>query len=287
MVTITTFTDPMMGLSYESEPVFRRLETHYGTSVKFKYAMGLLVRDVYDFVNPADLASGKAVAIERYNTRLAKIYESEEAISGMPINMQGFALFDVEHTSTLPLNLAFKAVETFAPQLAEIFLYNLRYATIVDCRPTTHLDEILDVAHHIGIDRNQFLEVYNSGETEKHLLDDLRQMAYLGIHSLPAYLLEHEGHSVLVNRLIAYDEFVPIIGELTKGQLRPSAPQRSTDSVLDLMQRHPLLSPIEIREAFDFKTTDDVMQFLQPLVKSGKTEIINVYHGQFVKLKQE
>ena len=112
-VIINTFTDPMMGLSYECEPLFRRLEAHYGDSIEFRYVMSGLVRDVYQFVDKTDLRFGKEEAIKRYNKRLAKIYEDEESISGMPINMNGFCLFDTEHTSSIPLDLAYKAVQCF------------------------------------------------------------------------------------------------------------------------------------------------------------------------------
>ena len=71
-----------------------------------------------------------------YCKRLAKIYEDEEQLSGMPICMSGFCLFDEEHTTSMPLDLAYKAVQLTAPDKAERFLYLLRYATIVNTRPT-------------------------------------------------------------------------------------------------------------------------------------------------------
>ena len=49
-VLITTFTDPMMGLSWECEPVFRKLETHFRNKLEFRYLMAGLVRDVSDFM---------------------------------------------------------------------------------------------------------------------------------------------------------------------------------------------------------------------------------------------
>ena len=142
-VVITTFTDPMMGLSYECEPIFRKLETHFRGQIAFRYVMSLLVRDVFELVDPADMEQGKETAIRNYNARLARIYEEEEAISGMPICMNQFHLFSTEDTSSLPLNLAYKAAQLAAPELADLFLYNLRYATIVECRPTTRIEEIL------------------------------------------------------------------------------------------------------------------------------------------------
>lgn len=48
MLKITTFTDPMMGLSYESEPFLRQLETHFSQQICFVYAMGGLVENVTD-----------------------------------------------------------------------------------------------------------------------------------------------------------------------------------------------------------------------------------------------
>ena len=144
-ITITTFTDPMMGLSWEYEPTFRKLETHFSGKIEFRYIMSVLVPDVYRLVNCGDLNVSEEFALKNYNERLAKIYESEEAISGMPINMNDFHLFSVEHTSSRPLNLAYKAVQLIDRSKANLFLYNLRYATVFECRQTTKLDEILEV----------------------------------------------------------------------------------------------------------------------------------------------
>ena len=134
-----------MGLSYEIETVYRKLETHFGDRIELRYCMSLLVRDVRDFMLSQERAMEKKAGIETYCKRLAKIYEDEEQISGMPICMSGFCLFDEEHTTSMPLDLAYKAVQLTAPDKAERFLYLLRYATIVNTRPTTHFDEILRV----------------------------------------------------------------------------------------------------------------------------------------------
>ena len=44
-IILTTFTDPIMGLSYEQEPVYEKLAEHYGDHLIFKYVMAGLVRD--------------------------------------------------------------------------------------------------------------------------------------------------------------------------------------------------------------------------------------------------
>ena len=86
---LTTFADPMMGLAWEQEPVYRRLETHFRDQLEFRYRMVPLVPDVMRLVDPRDLPLGEAEAIRRYNARLADIYLEEEPIGGLPIVMDG------------------------------------------------------------------------------------------------------------------------------------------------------------------------------------------------------
>ena len=285
-ITLTTFTDPMMGLSYECEPIFRKLETHFAGQIEFRYSMGLLVSNVYELCDCNELAQSPALAVHRYNARLAKIYENEEQISGMPINMDGFILFSTEQTSSLPLNLAYKAAELTAPKLADRFLYNLRYATIVETRPTTKLEEILKVVRQTGIDEKLFLQHYQDSSAETALDGDLTRMHALGIHTLPAYLLEYDERQMLIKHLIGYDAFIDAIRELTDGRIHPQLVEQSLKSVRQLLEQHPLISPIELREAFDFNTTDDVRQFIQPMVDSGEVSIRNVKRGWFI-VKEE
>lgn len=280
-VKITTFTDPMMGLSYECEPMFRKLETHYGDQIEFEYVMSGLVRDVYDFVYRADLRFDKAEAIRRYNKRLARIYESEEHISGMPINMNSFCLFDTEHTSSIPLNLAYKAVQLIAPEKADLFLYNLRYATIVDCRPTTHIEEILEVVRKTGIDVDRFMTAYNDGSAQAELDKDLALFKRLGLHSLPAYLIQYGEKGYLI-QTFSYTDFLSVIDKITDGKIQPQAVEKSMENIKKLIEKHPLISPIEIKEALDFDSTEEVEEAIKPL---EDIEIVGVHHGWFIKKK--
>lgn len=43
-ISLVTFTDPMMGLSYECEPIFRKLETHFAGRIDFHYVMSQIGR---------------------------------------------------------------------------------------------------------------------------------------------------------------------------------------------------------------------------------------------------
>ena len=121
-IIFTTFTDPMMGLTYEMEPIYDRLKHEYGDWIEFRWVMRLLVRDVSDFMKPQERAMEPEAGIRAYNARLAQIYKSEESIGGLPINMKGFCLFDAEHRTSKPMNLAYKAAQLADPEKADDFL---------------------------------------------------------------------------------------------------------------------------------------------------------------------
>ena len=207
-ITITTFTDPMMGLTYECEPIYDRLETAY-PQIRFQWVMSVLVRDVSDFMLPGE-------TIPQYNKRLAKIYESEQSIGGLPISMPDLRLFDEEHRTSLPLNLAYKAAQLADRDKADIFLKNLRHATVVDVRPTTHFEEILRIVRNTGIDEAKFVKHYNNGSAQTELSKDLQLVGELGIHTLPAYMIQCGESTVIVRSMIDYENFVSIIEQLRK-----------------------------------------------------------------------
>ncbi|MGI6056752.1 MAG: hypothetical protein ACOYBD_07210 [Bilifractor sp.] len=82
-----------------------RLKQNYGDQIEFRYVMSLLVRDVSDFMTQEERIMDAESGIRKYCERLAGVYKSEESIGGLPINMEGFCLFDTDHRSSKPLNL--------------------------------------------------------------------------------------------------------------------------------------------------------------------------------------
>ena len=213
-ITLTTFTDPMMGLSYECEPVYERLAEHYRDQLDFKYVMSGLVRDISDFMLPEELSLPTDEGIHAYNSRLAQIYKSEESIGGLPINMNGFHLFDAEHRSSYPLCIAYKSAQLADSRKADEYLFRLRRATIVEVRQTTKTSELVAVAGEVGIDKDVFLHFFEDGSAEQTFESDLSLTRSLGIRALPSCLIECNGNSVLVSGMIGFEGFVEEISRL-------------------------------------------------------------------------
>lgn len=198
----------MMGLTYECEPIYDKLKNRY-PQIEFRWVMSLLVRDVSDFMLPNE-------TIAQYNKRLGRIYESEQSIGGLPISMPDLHLFDEQHRSSLPLNLAYKAAQLADIDKADEFLLNLRHATIVDVLPTTHFDVILKVVRDTGIDEDKFTQYFNDGTAQAELEKDLAFARELNIRALPAYLIQYGRRAVVVRSLIDFENFVSMIEQLKK-----------------------------------------------------------------------
>ena len=91
-VNLTVFTDPMMGLSYESEPILDALDRRYGKRLDIRYVMSVLVRDVCDFMTPTERAlPPEEAALEQDRTLTCRL-----GIHSLPtyvIQHRGKALF--------------------------------------------------------------------------------------------------------------------------------------------------------------------------------------------------
>lgn len=281
-VTILHFTDPMMGLSYECEPIFRKLETHFEEKIIFKNVMAVLVKNVFDFVNPADLSISMNFALEKYLVKLAKIYQSEEIITGMPILMQKCKIFSEKNLSSLPLNLAYKTAKIVDAEKAENFLYNLRFATVVEGRITTDFAEILKIVAESKIDTEKFKKVFEN-DAEKFLQEDLEFCEKLFIRTLPSYLIEYDGEAKIFHGLLSYEDFVEIISEMTDKKIHPKKFAATEENFKKLLNRHQKISSLEIKFAFDFENLEDAEKFIFSYAEKNFLEIKKVKNIYFIE----
>lgn len=282
-IELTTFTDPMMGLSYESEPFFRGLQTHFGEKIHFRYVMAGLVHDVRQFMIADDFAEGEERALCRYQRRLAHIYQSEEYISGMPINLtaDNLRLFTPENLSSLPLNLAYKAAQLATPCRADAFLYRLRFALIAECRPLGEWQAVRQVADEADIDLAEFDRHIDNGNANAALAQDFAEWQSLGLFSLPSYRLTYQGKSLILKGVINFDGFMDAIAKLTDHAVQPTLPEISQVAVANLLKSHPLMSLVELQHAFDLTSPEQAETIIRPLIEQEKVHVFSVGKGHF------
>lgn len=213
-ITIFVFTDPMMGLSYEHEPVLMQLRQEYREKLGIQYVMSGLVRDVSDFMTTEERMLPAKEGIRQYNSRLAGIYLDEIPVGNLPMNMENFHLFDPEHRSSWPLDIAFEAVRLINPNKADEFLYALRQTTILEGKQTTKTEVLADVAESVGVDRKVFLDCFEDGRAEECFREDLDMARMYQVHSLPSYLIRGEEKEVLINGMPDFRQFQELINKV-------------------------------------------------------------------------
>ena len=244
--------------------------------------MSVLVKNVLDFVNPADLSVSMNFALEKYLVKLAKIYESEEKISGMPILMKKCKLFSEKNLSSKPLSLAYKTALIVDKEKAENFLYNLRFATVVENRITTNFEEILKIAEESKIDAEKFKKVYEN-DSEKALDVDLKFCEKLFIRTLPIFLIEYDSEGKIFHGLLSYENFVEIISELTQKKILPEKFEATEENLKKLLKRHQKISSLEIKFAFDFEKIEDVEKFIFSYAEKNFLRMKKVKNIYFVE----
>lgn len=126
--------------------------------------------------------------------------------------MEGFRLFDKDHRSSYPLDIAFHAAKLTDPSKAQRYYHNLQTATIVNTRQTKKEEELVKIAEETGIDPETFIQHFHDGSAAKAFEVDPALCRTLNIHSLPAFLIQTETKSVLVQGLLSFEQFSRIIG---------------------------------------------------------------------------
>lgn len=269
---ILTVADPMMGLLWETWPTHRKLETHFPGQLTFGTLMGQLVKDVYALVDQQVLRRyGKTVALNQYWVQLMQIYLQEADEAGMPIRMgQGERLFDATHLSSVPLNKGLRAIAPQDARLEDQVLYELQYDTVIANRQTTDQAYLSELATRFGLTATQFTQRFTSEHVTRQLAQEQQLIQQVQVDRLPAYVLIYGDKSYVVKGAPKYAEWVEMIQKISGGKITPTTVAFNRATVTDFLERHPHISSLELKEAFDVADEATVIQTLTqaPLTKT-------------------
>lgn len=262
-LVITTVADPMMGMLWETWPTMRKLETHYGEQLEFKFLPGQLVKDVYDLVDQnVRQRYGDRVALNQYWVRLMQIYLQEEQIGNMPIYMGGNQrLFDEHHLSSVPLNQGLLAIVGDQPSRMDQVLYEMQYDTVINNLQTNDIKYLATLAEHFGLTAEEFVTRYHSAAINQELNNSEQARQQLQIDQLPAYLLTYQGKTFVVKGLPKYEDCQRLIQQVTHGAITEQAVKFNSAAFENFLKKHPHISLLELQTAFD-ADEQDIMDVL-------------------------
>lgn len=193
-----------------------------------------------------------------------QIYLQEEKIAGMPIYMGGNErLFDETHTSSVPLNKGLRAIAGHDAKLEDQVIYEMQYDTVVEDRQTTDLKYLTELAEKFGVDPAQFKKRFNSTGIDNELEQEQQIMQQTQVDQLPAYLLTYNDKTYVVKGLPKYSEWLKLVDQVSQGKLKQQDVEFSLDAVSTMFDRHPHISSLELKEAFDLDNEQEVIDLLK------------------------
>lgn len=273
------FTDPVCTWCWGSEPVLRKLETHYGDQLRIGFVMGGLVKDIHDFYDSHNGIGGDA---EQSNAQIVKHWLEASERHGMPVKSEGFHLFSNECSSTYPQNIAYKAAQMEDQTLADRFLRRIREASAAEARQTSRLEILIELAAEVGLDVADFVERMNDGSAEAAFEQDLRLTAEFGAQGFPTFLVKYGEKGILLRGYQRYASFQAVIKTLAGERVREQAPQKSEENVLAFIEKHGRLAPVEIQTAFNLSAAEQ-QQFVDSLRSKQLIRLTSAGNGWFIQ----
>lgn len=269
-IIITNFTDPVCTWCWGSEPIFRKLQTHFKDKIEFKFIMGGLVKDARDFMNY------KSADFTKFNKQIANHWLEANARHKMPVNAQNFDLFSSEFASSYPQSIAYKAAQLIDKQKADEFLYLLRFSVAARALKISHENVLIQLANECNLDISKFLEYIDNGVAKEEFQKDLEFTKRYMVSGFPTFLISYNGEELMLKGFNRYENFKSIIENISN--FKEEKPEISSQNLLNFMQNHPIMSLFEIEMSFgDTKIIDDLVNDKKLIKKKfGNGELVKL-----------
>lgn len=270
-IIITTYTDVLCSWCWATEPAYRALETRFPDEIEFRYVYGGMIRSMADLAETADEAAGLEVA--RANQKILGHWQEGVKLHHMPIRAEGFGLFtdDPRTQSSYPQGIAFKAAQVANPELANRYLRRVREATMTEAKITSQREVQIELAREIGLDIEKFTQALDDGTAERKLNGDLMLTQAQGVDVFPTFFIKTErAREGRLNGYNRFDDFAMVIGQLTDGDLQPTAAPWDEDELEYLLHKTPRLTREELFRAFDLESREQVDEKIDALVARGR-----------------
>lgn len=116
--------------------------------------MGGLVEDAHTFMDATNTIGGD---LATFNEQVGSHWVEASSRHGMPVQADGFKLFDEENPSTYPMNIAYKAAQFQSEELANKFLRRMREAIAAEAKQANKMEILIELAQESGLSISQFI----------------------------------------------------------------------------------------------------------------------------------
>src|SRR3989454_470958 len=250
-IEIVHFADPWCWWSWGLEPILQRLREVYGDNVQVTYKMG------------GEFESLKGWMVE-YGVdergTVDWILESV-ALTHMPVRPDYYFRCRVE--SSFPACKAFKAAQLQSEDKATKYFRRMMEGFGLECLSATD-DTLMKLGAEVGLDKDRLRKEMHSDAVEEAFESDRQEM--LRHHAnFDALLVEdREGHMEMKGATFSARPFEEIVDKLA-----PGLPKRSPADILEYLEHHKDLTPVqEIASVFRIPGEDAEMR-LSKLERAG------------------
>ena len=278
-VEIIEFTDPVCTWCWGSEPILRKLETHYEGNIKISFVMGGLVKDIRTFRDSMNNIGGD---LATDNINIAKHWLEASERHGMPVAVKGFNLFSNEHPSSYPMNIAYKAAQFQDEALANKFLRRMREAAAAEARQANQSEVLIELAQDCGLNVANFIRSLSEGTAEKAFAEDLKTAQKYKAFGFPSFLVKSsDGREIMLRGYQPFENFKEVISHLTNGELVEKKIEKTQENILNFINKYEHVTPAEIQAVFELSGSE-LDETLQELLNQNLMATIPAGNGYFV-----
>ncbi|MBO9703625.1 MAG: DsbA family protein [Sporocytophaga sp.] len=184
-VKVVYFTDPICSSCWGIEPQLRKLKLEYGNNIEIEYRMGGLLPD-WSY-NSGGISKPSDVAHH---------WDEVSVYYDMPID--GDVWLEDPLPSSYPPSIAFKAAQLQDPDIAVLFLREIREMVFLQKKNITKWEHLEAAAKKVGLNTSQ-LKIDFDGTAKTLFEEDLKLARQFGVRGFPTmFFIDKEGNKETV-----------------------------------------------------------------------------------------
>jgi predicted DsbA family dithiol-disulfide isomerase len=269
---VTWYTDPHNVWCWGFEPMMRRIEILYPSSVDVEIRMGGLFEDFSPVREQWARMSGG-----RWAESVRAFFDAVAAHHRMPMSAERMLEAADDFNSTWPACIAAKAAELQGRDPGRRYLRALREAWCLDGRGIHRTSVQTEVAREAGLDVDAFAKALDDGRAEDAFREDRRACERLEVTGFPTFEIQRGDASARINGWQPWDVFEDVMRQVDPGLVAKTV-EPTEASVVDLLRRYARCATREVAAILGIPD-DDAEILLEELEGTGRIERTVVGRG--------